>query len=349
LGAFSPLPPSTPAAAQTVSDLRTTAATGAARARAANAATRAARRSADRGPAAPRRRSERAQGMAAPVYNESVLFAVDRGAGGAGAGGRDRRLLRENTSEEVYTAEHVAALGGRAAEWELFVDGYDADGLRVYDPARGKTCHQCRQKTLGRRTSCAGCGSLGGQFCGDCLFMRYGENADEAAANPAWTCPPCRGLCNCSFHRSRRGWAPTGTLYRRAAAEGYASVAHYLVLNNLAPEAKAAALPLMPVELAERVRAEIAAAAAGGGGAEEEEEEEEAEGAAEGTPAAEAAALLSPSPAAAEEGRAPRALDGAAKRRAGAAGAKAAAPAAKAARGAAADAAPRRGLRSVKA
>ena len=60
-----------------------------------------------------------------------------------------------------------------------------------------------------------------GVFCGDCLFMRYGENNIlEVEAAGAWECPPCRGLCNCSFHRIRRGWAPTGTLYRRAIAEG---------------------------------------------------------------------------------------------------------------------------------
>ena len=35
-----------------------------------------------------------------------------------------------------------------------------------------------------------------------------------------WRCPMCRDLCNCSFHRSKRGWAPTGTLYRHAIAEG---------------------------------------------------------------------------------------------------------------------------------
>ena len=52
--------------------------------------------------------------------------------------------------------------------------------------------------------------------------MRYGENILEVQAAGAWTCPPCRGLCNCSFHRIRRGWAPTGTLYRRAIAEGAA-------------------------------------------------------------------------------------------------------------------------------
>jgi hypothetical protein len=106
----------------------------------------------------------------------------------------------------------------------------------MYDKVAGTTCHQCRQKTLGAHTSCARCTSLHGSLCGDCLFMRYGENVAEAAADEAWICPSCRGLCNCSFHRAALGWAPTGTLYRRAVREGYLSVAHYLVLTNLAAD-----------------------------------------------------------------------------------------------------------------
>jgi len=145
------------------------------------------------------------------------------------------------------------------------VDGYDADGNRVYDKVRGQTCHQCRQKTMGKRTACSSCASLQGVFCGDCLFMRYGENIEEVNDNPEWVCPHCRDLCNCSFHRSRRGWAPTGTLYRRAVAQGYASVAHYLVLNNLEDAAKEEALPLMPAELATATRAELKAMAEGQG------------------------------------------------------------------------------------
>lgn len=35
-----------------------------------------------------------------------------------------------------------------------------------------------------------------------------------------WVCPVCRDLCNCSFHRIKKGWAPTGTLYRAAMREG---------------------------------------------------------------------------------------------------------------------------------
>jgi hypothetical protein len=139
------------------------------------------------------------------------------------------------------------------------VDGYDAEGNRVYDKVQGQTCHQCRQKTLGKRTACSRCTSLQGVFCGDCLYMRYGENVDEATANAEWICPPCRDLCNCSFHRSRKGWAPTGTLYRRAVAEGYLSVAHYLVLNNLVSEARKEALEFMPEILAAEVKAELEA------------------------------------------------------------------------------------------
>lgn len=40
------------------------------------------------------------------------------------------------------------------------MDGYDASGNRVYDKVSGMTCHQCRQKTLGRHTSCSKCQTL---------------------------------------------------------------------------------------------------------------------------------------------------------------------------------------------
>jgi len=45
---------------------------------------------------------------------------------------------------------------------ELFVDGYDPENpqKRIYDRLNGRTCHQCRQKTLGKRTDCSECHSL---------------------------------------------------------------------------------------------------------------------------------------------------------------------------------------------
>lgn len=159
--------------------------------------------------------------------------------------------------------DHVRALGSWKMPWVVFQDGYDDKGNKIYDKANGKTCHQCRQKYLGKRTSCSQCQSLQGQFCGDCLFQRYGENLDEANQNPDWKCPNCKGLCNCSFHRSRRGWAPTGAMFPHADAMGFLSVAHYLVLNNLEPGAREEALPFMPPELAAEIKAELAEEKAG--------------------------------------------------------------------------------------
>lgn len=45
---------------------------------------------------------------------------------------------------EIYTEEHEKLLGSTDMSWDLFVDGYGKDGKRIYDPFRGKTCHQCR-------------------------------------------------------------------------------------------------------------------------------------------------------------------------------------------------------------
>jgi len=55
----------------------------------------------------------------------------------------------------------------------LKVDGYDAAGERVYDKVHGKTCHQCRQKTIGKRTHCSHC-----------------QSADVR-------CQPCAQTCTC--------------------------------------------------------------------------------------------------------------------------------------------------------
>ncbi|CAI5941885.1 unnamed protein product [Closterium sp. NIES-65] len=92
-----------------------------------------------------------------------------------------------------------------------------------------------RQKTLGLRTECAACKdrSVCGQFCGDCLFVRYGENIEEALADPTWECPVCRDICNCSICRNRKGWGPTGPLFHKVWGAGYQSVAHYLMLTRM--------------------------------------------------------------------------------------------------------------------
>ncbi|KAJ8539950.1 hypothetical protein K7X08_026339 [Anisodus acutangulus] len=83
----------------------------------------------------------------------------------------------------------------------------------TYLPDNGKSCHQCRQKTLGQHTECRNCKLIQGQLCGDCLYMRYGENVVEANENANWIFPVCRGI--------------------KVLHLGYKSVAHYLVKTRL--------------------------------------------------------------------------------------------------------------------
>ncbi|XP_009796411.1 uncharacterized protein LOC107769063 [Nicotiana tabacum] len=141
--------------------------------------------------------------------------------------------IAEGENPEFYTEEQEKLLGDCQDAWTLYVDGYDEDGQRIYDPDNGKSCHQCRQKTLGQHTECSKCKLVQGQFCGDCLCMRYGENVIEANENPNWICPVCRGICNCSRCRREKGYAPTGAIYRKVIRLGYKSVAHYLVKTRL--------------------------------------------------------------------------------------------------------------------
>ncbi|XP_072961193.1 uncharacterized protein [Typha angustifolia] len=100
-------------------------------------------------------------------------------------------------------------------------------GGRIYDSENGKTCHQCRQKT---RDFAAFCKRMKGnkmctiKFCHKCLLNRYGEKAEEVACLDSWSCPKCRGICNCSFCMKKRGQQPTGILVHAAKATGYSSV-----------------------------------------------------------------------------------------------------------------------------
>ncbi|KAG7282239.1 hypothetical protein CRUP_038407 [Coryphaenoides rupestris] len=64
-------------------------------------------------------------------------------------------------------------------------------------------------KTCCRNPECVG---VRGQFCGPCLRNRYGEEVRDALLDPEWRCPPCRGICNCSFCRAREGRCATGIL-----------------------------------------------------------------------------------------------------------------------------------------
>ncbi|XP_026163772.1 cell division cycle-associated protein 7-like isoform X1 [Mastacembelus armatus] len=101
---------------------------------------------------------------------------------------------------------------------------------KVYNKVTGSTCHQCRQKTIDTKTCCRGesCRGVQGQFCGPCLRNRYGEDVKKALLDPEWKCPPCRGICNCSFCRQREGRCPTGILFPLAQYHGFSDVHSYL-------------------------------------------------------------------------------------------------------------------------
>ncbi|KAL9861359.1 putative transcription factor C2H2 family [Arabidopsis thaliana] len=100
-------------------------------------------------------------------------------------------------------------------------------GKRIYDSQNGKSCHQCRQKTLDFAAPCKAmrrkklCPI---KFCYKCLSIRYGENAEEVAKLDDWICPLCRGICICSVCRKAQGLEPTGILAHEANARGYSSV-----------------------------------------------------------------------------------------------------------------------------
>ncbi|XP_034819675.1 cell division cycle-associated 7-like protein isoform X7 [Pan paniscus] len=101
---------------------------------------------------------------------------------------------------------------------------------KIYDKVLGNTCHQCRQKTIDTKTVCRnqGCCGVRGQFCGPCLRNRYGEDVRSALLDPDWVCPPCRGICNCSYCRKRDGRCATGILIHLAKFYGYDNVKEYL-------------------------------------------------------------------------------------------------------------------------
>ncbi|XP_058226721.1 uncharacterized protein LOC131335411 isoform X2 [Rhododendron vialii] len=119
-------------------------------------------------------------------------------------------------------------------------------GGRIYDSEHGKTCHQCRQKTMDFVASCMNqkddkpCTM---NFCHKCLLNRYGEKAEEVSVLEDWNCPKCRGICNCSFCMKKRGHQPTGILVHAAKATGFSSVSQLLHVTG--PEN---ALPSNPAE-----------------------------------------------------------------------------------------------------
>ncbi|XP_051141255.1 uncharacterized protein LOC127258455 isoform X2 [Andrographis paniculata] len=90
-----------------------------------------------------------------------------------------------------------------------------------------KSCHQCRQKI---KKFAAACKSYRKnkpctlRICKQCLLNRYGEIAEEAAMVENWSCPKCRGICNCSVCMRRRGGSPKGAFSPSGRPSGVSSV-----------------------------------------------------------------------------------------------------------------------------
>lgn len=128
-----------------------------------------------------------------------------------------RRQHRPSANHDTRSAEEIT---------EEDLSRVSMSGKKFYDSIHGTTCHQCRQKTSDMKTICrkGHCFGVRGQFCGVCLKNRYGEDAREALKDPDWVCPPCRGICNCSFCRKRAGKSCTGILIHLARELGYSDV-----------------------------------------------------------------------------------------------------------------------------
>ncbi|KAL0332495.1 UNVERIFIED_CONTAM: Cell division cycle-associated 7-like protein [Sesamum calycinum] len=110
--------------------------------------------------------------------------------------------------------------------------GVGVVGGQIHDSASGRTCHQCRQKI---KDSVAACKNQRNnkpctiKLCRRCLLNRYGEKVEEVAALGEWSCPKCRGICNCSVCMKKRGHQPTGILITTAKETGFSSVSEMLL------------------------------------------------------------------------------------------------------------------------
>ncbi|EOA34095.1 hypothetical protein CARUB_v10021595mg, partial [Capsella rubella] len=105
-------------------------------------------------------------------------------------------------------------------------------GRRIYDSKNGKSCHQCRQKTMDFVAPCKATNKNNKtcpiKFCYKCLSNGYAENAEEVVKLEDW----CRGICVCSVCMKARGLKPTGILVHQARACGWASVFELLQVEG---------------------------------------------------------------------------------------------------------------------
>lgn len=153
--------------------------------------------------------------------------------------------------EAAQLLEGNDANGGAAVKRRKGL-GVRVIGGRIYDSENGTTCHQCRQKTIDFMAPCkaiVGKKACTQNFCAKCLLNRYGEKVAEVAQLQNWSCPRCRGDCNCSICLKKQGCAPTGILTPTAKATGFTSVAD-LLKKRPAVKAESVTLSAPPTQQA---------------------------------------------------------------------------------------------------
>eukprot|EP01084_Bolivina_argentea_P004232 8055_1 len=98
------------------------------------------------------------------------------------------------------------------------------------------SCHWCRQKMeddICLFARCSRCSpSLIGIVCAQCLEGRYGENVNDIDPS-TWTCPPCRGICNCSGNCRKKKCLPATDCIPCLVTEApFDSAAHVMILSG---------------------------------------------------------------------------------------------------------------------
>ncbi|KAF7061977.1 hypothetical protein CFC21_068627 [Triticum aestivum] len=145
------------------------------------------------------------------------------GVGGMENVSRDRDDAHGEENNYTYSMERVTTKTSKGSY------SMESNGVLLQIE---KTCHQCRQKmAINLMAACKNmkksrlC-SL--KYCRNCLHNRYGENYIRVGLQDAWSCPKCRGECNCSVCMTNNGEKPTGNLTRAAKASGCSSVHEFL-------------------------------------------------------------------------------------------------------------------------
>ena len=84
----------------------------------------------------------------------------------------------------------------------------EAKSIPTSGPSKAFTCHYCRRKKSGRKTTCTRKECKVNPFCSKCLKTNHKESCEEVGEDPDWCCPVCRNACECFPCRRQRQDTP---------------------------------------------------------------------------------------------------------------------------------------------